>query len=880
MTSYTGLLLNDAWSEERMLAEQQELLRAGIWVWDILKDECHVSTTAREIFGLKGECPGFSLEALLSRVHPEDREAADAVRRKALETGGTYSLCYRLIREGGAVLQIGARGRATLDADQMPLRLVETVEDRTNESTPSGLRQASFGGEGTGRSDFEFTLLHLLQVLAGAVPEDGGVIERALGIVGGYCGADRVTIYRYNHESRLAQHLYEWDRKDTYYAGDTCAAIPFDKMEEALLSLACGAVYHYVREKREPIRFDEVTAQSGCESGYVFPILKNGRLYASVGLACTQNRDFPLHLSAIVHIFTEMVSCVLERMENSELLKTKNELAMEVEALNILHGLHVSLNRKNQVESLCGDILKAAVAFVHTEMGSIHLFDEGGNRLNLMHACGLADSFRDRISVLDPDDCVCGLSLKEKKRVIAEDLVKNGQYLGIGTVRFKTEEGIACEQSTPLIASSGKPVGVFNTYHLTNQAFDERALRMLDMLACLAADAIERAQTQHALLQSEKQALALVHKLQQEDKSKNEFLGALSHELRNPLATIVAGLSVLAESAGGREGDDVREIIRRQVDHLCRLVDDLLDMTRINTNKIRLQKEAIDLNKLVNGAGADYRPLFDKKGVALHMETGSQPICLDADPYRLNQCVGNLLSNALKFTAAGGVTRLMAFVEGSEAVIQVRDNGIGISQEFITHIFEPFRQEHVTLERANGGLGLGLSIVKGIAALHGGTVSVQSGGPGTGAAFTMRLPCLSADPDRCECVKAPPNRGGCLRILLIDDNRDFVNIVFTVLKNMGHFVMTAYDGREGIHKAKEYRPDVVFCDIGLPLLNGYDVAKALRKEESLKQTRLIALTGYAGSREAEWALQAGYDHHIAKPVDLSVIKKCLEGYGA
>ena len=385
---------------------------------------------------------------------------------------------------------------------------------------------------------------------------------------------------------------------------------------------------------------------------------------------------------------------------------------------------------------------------------------------------------------------------------------------------------------------------------------------------------IDRARSQEALKKSERHALSLVEELKKSDKNKNEFLSALSHELRNPLATIVAGLSLLDLSDDKQQTEPTKKIMKRQIDQLCRLVDDLLELTRILNNKIQLKKEKLELNQIAFAATEDYHALYMEKGVKLETQLYEEPIFLCADPVRLTQIIGNLLHNALKFTDQGGKTMVSVRREKKDAVISVKDDGIGIRCEFIPKLFQPFSQDDQSMDRRKGGLGLGLSIVKGIVELHDGSVNAQSEGIGKGSRFSIRLPLrLEESPE--EEFKAEGKPGKSLRIVVIDDNQDFALVLCATLKQMGYSAFWAQDGMGGILLAKENNTDVLFCDIGLPGMNGYEVAKRFRKEELLKNVYLIALTGYAGAQDIEFAYQAGFNKHLAKPVDLQVLKNTL-----
>ena len=364
--------------------------------------------------------------------------------------------------------------------------------------------------------------------------------------------------------------------------------------------------------------------------------------------------------------------------------------------------------------------------------------------------------------------------------------------------------------------------------------------------------------------------------LREADRRKNEFLAMLAHELRNPLNPIGNSLRILDRAPqGGTQARRACEIIDRQLAHMTRLVDELLDVSRIASGKIRLQREAVDLCILVSHTVDDHRPLFADKGISLEAELPTAPLFVDGDPVRLTQALGNVLQNAVKFTPAGGRVRVRVSSQGGWSELSVRDTGAGISPEVIAHIFEPFTQADRTLDRAAGGLGLGLSLVKGLIELHGGAVRASSDGPGTGSELMIRLPIhvgAVADHPQPHVVAAQH-----LRVLVIEDNVDASESLRDVLELDGHIVELSRSGPDGLEKAREFIPDVVLCDIGLPGMDGYETARAFRAEERLKAISLVALTGYAGSEDQLKARQAGFDHHLAKPLDFTALARIFAG---
>jgi PAS domain S-box-containing protein len=358
------------------------------------------------------------------------------------------------------------------------------------------------------------------------------------------------------------------------------------------------------------------------------------------------------------------------------------------------------------------------------------------------------------------------------------------------------------------------------------------------------------------------------------NRRKDEFLAILSHELRNPLAPLRNSLHVLARTEpGGEQARRMHAIIERQVAHLTRLVDDLLDVTRISRGKIQLQRERVELGEIVRRTVEDHRSTFAANGIHIDGPTTSKPMWLTADPTRIAQVVGNILTNAAKFTPRGGRVDVALEQEGQHAVLRVLDTGVGIPRDMLDRLFEPFMQADQSLDRARGGLGLGLSVARDLAELHGGSVTATSEGTGRGAEFTVRLPLEERTEKTVAAEEARPARSR--RVLIIEDDTDAAVSLKGVLELDGHEVQLASNGPEGLAKARTFQPEVVLCDIGLPGMDGYEVARACRGDDALRALFLVALTGYALPDDLQRAQQAGFQRHLAKPPSFEELEALL-----
>ena len=362
------------------------------------------------------------------------------------------------------------------------------------------------------------------------------------------------------------------------------------------------------------------------------------------------------------------------------------------------------------------------------------------------------------------------------------------------------------------------------------------------------------------------------------DQRKNEFLAVLSHELRNPLAPLRNSLYVLDHVAADVAATArARSIIERQVRHLARLIDDLLDVTRISRGKMSLRREPLDLAPVIHGVIEDHRPAFVQAGVELLVHETGGPYFIDGDATRLAQIFANLLGNAVKFTPSGGRTTLTVGPGAAgEVRVQVADTGIGMNAETLEHAFAPFVQAAQTIERSHGGLGLGLALVKGLVEMHGGRVTAASPGPGEGATFTVALPLAR----NTEVGKAAPSpaaaTGGPHHVLIIEDNVDSATSLAAALELRGHRVTITHTGPEGVNAALHDPPEVVICDIGLPGLDGYGVVRRLRATPATHHAYVVALSGYALPEDVGKALDAGFDIHCAKPVSVPRLARLIE----
>jgi PAS domain S-box-containing protein len=390
-------------------------------------------------------------------------------------------------------------------------------------------------------------------------------------------------------------------------------------------------------------------------------------------------------------------------------------------------------------------------------------------------------------------------------------------------------------------------------------------------------DITERKHKDQALRQMER-IRAQADILTESNRRKDEFLAMLSHELRNPLAPILNAVHLLRlESHDNANLQHATAIIDRQAAHLTRLVDDLLEVSRISTGRIRLKQEILDLRSIAERAVEVVRPMIMQRRHDLALSLGSAPLWLHADATRLEQVIVNLLANAAKYTHDGGQIRLSIGQEGNEAVLRVADSGVGIASELLPVVFDLFTQAERSLDRSQGGLGIGLTIVQRVVEMHGGKVEAVSAGIGHGSEFIVRLPLASSPVGTLHrpSEEEPKPSAVCKRVLVVDDNKDSADTLAILLRRAGHDVRACYAGQEALQLATTFHPDAILLDIGLPEIDGYEVARRLRQDPQFASIRLIAITGYGQEADQQRSFEAGFNEHLVKPIDPQRIYEAL-----
>jgi signal transduction histidine kinase/CheY-like chemotaxis protein len=592
------------------------------------------------------------------------------------------------------------------------------------------------------------------------------------------------------------------------------------------------------------------------------------------------------------------------REEIQERVRTEQALRLEEARLEALHRL--SQLADASVEQVCGFILEQAIALTTSRIGFVGFLSEDES-IYTLHAvskdvvkecrvsddplhwpvndAGLwAEAIRGRRTLFVNDYRLPHPSKKGLppghpwvERFMIVPALEGERIVALAGVGNKESDydGADERQLVLLLHGMWRHVQGVRDRQALRDAHDdlerkvnERTAELFAANLALQAEVAERQRVEAALTEANE-------RLREADRRKNEFLAVLSHELRNPLAPIANSLYILDHAPpSGAQASRARQVIGRQAAQLSHLVNDLLDVTRITREKVQLQKERLELNEVVRCAVEDNRSSFEGAGVRLELAPAPRLLPVVADGARIAQVVGNLLQNAVKFAGEGGWTRVSVAAEGREAVVRVADGGVGMGRETLGRLFQPFMQADQTPDRSKGGLGIGLALVRGLVELHGGSVAAGSDGLGRGSEFVVRLPLDAGtvlEPTATPASSARVRR----RILVIEDNVDAADSLREALECGGHEVAVAYDGPEGLARARELEPEVVLCDIGLPGMNGFDVARALRADDRLKGTFLVALSGYALPEDLQRAAAAGFERHLAKPPRIEKVEALL-----
>jgi len=565
---------------------------------------------------------------------------------------------------------------------------------------------------------------------------------------------------------------------------------------------------------------------------------------------------------------------ISERQRAEQALReSERQLSAEADALAKLNEWSSRLWRSKSLSEGLDEMLLAVIELLGADKGNIQLISEEGKACVMAAQRGFQQDFLEffrEVSVAD--DSACGRALRSGQQIIIEDVEADAPFEPFRGVARAAE--FRAVVSTPLIGGDGKALGILSTHFRSIHRPTDPELRRLDLYARQAGDFIQRCKLEQVLQRSEEA-------LREADRRKDEFLALLAHELRNPLAPIRYALATANKPGRTLEQQKrAEEVIERQVAHMSHLLDDLLEVSRITRGTLELKKIRTELTSVLGAAIEAARPILDAKHHTLALDLPKEAVRLEADPVRLAQVFSNLVINAAKYTDAGGHIQLRAAQEGSEVVVAVSDNGIGISPEMMPRLFTLFSQACPALERSEGGLGVGLALVRGLITLHGGRVEAHSDGTDRGSVFVVRLPTGAPPLEVSKIgVDADNSPAARLRVIIVDDNRDAADSCAALLGLSGHHVQSAYSGRRALELAETFHPHALLLDIGLPDVSGYELARNIRAAPWGRGVVLIAVTGWGQKEDRRRAFDAGFDHHLTKPIAPETIEALLQSLG-
>jgi PAS domain S-box-containing protein len=905
------------------------------WEWNPATDQLAQSANAPHMLGLPADAPLTTGREYLALVHPDDRPRVREALARTVERELPYRQEYRLARPDGTIMWVLDQARVIRGDEDRPRCVEGVLQDITDRRRAEAARDES-------ERRFQ-KLADSIPQLVWMADASGRIFwcnQRWLDYTGmtpeQLRNGGREKLHHPDHIERVAEKFrrdfaagkpwedtfplrgrdggYRWflsrafpirdesgrptiwfgtntdvtEQREAGRARALLAAI-VESSQDAIISKTLEGIitsWNAGAERLFGYSADEVVGRSITilipperleEEDHILSRLRRGQRiehFDTVRVAKDGRRiDISLTISPVRDESGRIVGAskvardITERVRNeAELIRLRQQLTADLDGMLRLHEISTQLVRQEDLPSLLKEIVGAAIAVTEAHMGNIQLLDSATGRLEVAAQLGFDPSFSRFIDCIEKGQAACGAAVERGERIVVEDVAGSPLFQDDALWEQMLTAGARAVQATPLVSHEGQLLGVLSTHYRRPHSPEQRELRLLDLLARQAADFIERMQADEALLEA--------------DRRKSEFLALLGHELRNPLAAVVNGIRVLnAGDVLDPQTRQVCELIERQARHMTRLLDDLLDVTRISRGKIVLRKQRLELVELIENTAADQRASVRQAGRALAVDLPSRPIWVEGDPTRLAQVLDNLLHNAIKFTDSGGRITVEAWSDPRHAHLVVRDNGIGIGRETLPKLFEPFSQEESSLGRNGGGLGLGLALVKGLVELHGGAISAHSDGPGRGSEFRVRLPLAveqaPAPADEAEASRPSAHSAG-YRVLVVEDSPPIAKIFAMLLRQMGHEARIADSGAAALEQIAAWRPEIVFSDISMPGMSGYELARQIRQHAGGGDILLVAMTGHGQAEDRQRALDAGFDEHLVKPAEMDRLEAIFQ----
>jgi len=713
--------------------------------------------------------------------------------------------------------------------------------------------------------------LKLTDTLRGLV-DTGAIMEAASSLSGEFLGVARVGYGEVNMLERSISVDRDWT--DGSVASLAGQSRPLDAFGPGIIAQLRGG---------RTLRLDDIALDArsapyasgyagiGARAMVIVPLIEEGQMAAIFYLHEPRARRWTDQEVALAEDVARHTREVVRRARVEESLRDEKRV------LEMVNRTGQALASTLDLATLLQAITDAGAKLAGARFGAFFYNggDEQGQTLQLYAVSGATREEVERLGALLP-------TFDHEGPVRSNDLTRDARYGAPGYPALRSYLAV------PVVSRSGAMLGGLLFGHPDAGVFTERTERLIAGVAAQAAVAMDNARLyevaqnsareRDALLRSERAARVQAERL---SHTKDEFLAMLAHELRNPLAPISSSASLL--SMQFKDEPRIRQtstIISRQVRHMSRLIDDLLDVSRVTRGLVKLQLGVVDFRDIVSGALDQARPLLQEKEHAVALELPDAPVYVRGDQTRLVQSVANILNNAAKYTQRDGRIVLRLEAHAGRMQLSVSDNGSGMPPELVPSVFDLFTQGARTLARSQGGLGLGLTLVKRLVELHGGEVGAASGGVGQGSTFTLDLPCVEAPASgACAPSTEEPESAALarpLRLVLVDDNADAADSLSTLLGVQGYHTAVEYDARSALRRARAERPDAMLVDIGLPDIDGYQLAQQLRAMPETSGTVLVAITGYGQAGDRERAIAAGFAHHLVKPVDMTALGRVLE----
>ncbi len=860
----------------------------GSWSHDLVTGALAWSEGTEELFGLPSGAFDGTFDGFLRLIHSDDRAR---VRQVMSVAAARYEIEFRVVHPDGAVRWVFARGRVIADDSGRPLR------------------SAGFGADVTGQRRASATLRReqeLLQTIIDALP---------------------VMITLYEPNTNVLRVNPEFERVTGWTAEpslmERCFPDPEHREEARQFMLACAPGWKdfltRTRDGREvETCWANIRLSDGRQVGIGLDVRERRRAEAALRESEERYRDlyenandiiYTLDLHGRITSVNKRALRALGYEEEDCVGRNVGELVPPEHHVRMQDALRRKLAGEADPTAYKLELIRKDGRRVALEVSSRLIFRDGrpvgvqGIARDVTERQRAEQALRDSERMLAQSQRAAHVGSWELDLDNIDDVNANALRWSEETYRiFGHEPGsvwvtnelffkaVPPDDRAAIMAAVAQALGGSQPYEIEHRiTWPDGTPRVVQQWASIERDSNGRALRMLGTCQDVTERRAAEEALREADRRKNEFLAMLGHELRNPLAPIRNGLALLRQRADGDANDGrLLAMMDRQVAHAVRLIDDLLDVSRVTRGQIDLRKEPVNLADVVTRALEEARAGLEDRRHRLDVVVAAEPLALDADPVRLQQIVSNLLTNAAKYTPPGGRVSIRAGREEDEAVVRVRDNGIGIRPEMLGRIFELFTQADRVEGRVSEGLGLGLPLVKTLAEMHGGSVGAHSDGPGQGSEFVVRLPLHRLPIADCrlqheKTAAASSNRQSAIgnrqsrRVLVVDDNQDAAESMAMLLRLKGHEVRVGYDGAEALRAFDAFAPEIVLLDIGMPGMTGYEVARRLRAVPGAGGVLLVALTGYGQDEDRRRSREAGFDHHLVKPVDFDVLLGLLAG---